>query len=61
MYIKPVNTKKRNNKGQEAIEWWFIVTCISFVVMFSLITWGKQMNEMSNTLNNTLNNVNTGI
>jgi uncharacterized Rmd1/YagE family protein len=52
---------KRRHRGQEAVEWWLIVSVISFVVMFSLVQWGNRTNSVMNTLMETLNSVNTNI
>lgn len=57
------NTKniKRQRKGQEMVEWWFIVTAVSFLVMWALITWGGELNTLMTNLNNALNNVNSNV
>lgn len=61
MDYKNTKSKTRQRKGQEMVEWWFIITAVSFVVMWSLFTWGGNLNQIMTKLNNTLNNVNTNV
>ena len=61
MDYKNTKSKIRQRKGQEMVEWWFIVTAVSFVVMWSLFTWGGNLNQIMTKLNDTLNNVNTNV
>ena len=61
MDYKNTKSKTRQRKGQEMVEWWFIITAVSFVVMWSLFTWGGNLNQIMTKLNDTLNNVNTNV
>ena len=61
MDFNNTKSKTRQRKGQEMVEWWFIVTAVSFVVMWSLYTWGGNLTQIMTKLNDTLNNVNTNV
>lgn len=63
MDIKKIdkNNSLKKNSGQEMVEWWFIVSVVAFIVMFSLITWGKETTIMVNNVINGLKGVNTNI
>lgn len=61
MVFKIKDRFKEKKSGQEMVEWWFIITAISFVVMFTLLKWGDIQQEVMTKLNGALNNVHTNI
>lgn len=61
MDFNNTKSKTRQRKGQEMVEWWFIITAVSFVVMWSLFTWGGNLNQIMTKLNDTLNSVNSNV